>query len=152
VAVGFAVACAVVVFGLRVGAARGQPIDSDTPLAEVAVFVQARAAFARNCYRCHTAAGEEAGKKSLERLDMTRYPFGGKRGPVAGRAVKKALGGVNGTKATMPKDDPESLSAEDLAIILRWADTFETVRSPKEPRDPRDKEPRAEASSDKPRR
>jgi mono/diheme cytochrome c family protein len=104
-----------------------EPIDADVALVEVEAYVRARSAFDRNCFRCHTASGDEATKKGMEKLDMGRYPFGGKRAPTASLAVRKALG-ASGAKPTMPKDDPGSLTSADLAMILRWADTFDAAR------------------------
>jgi mono/diheme cytochrome c family protein len=108
-----------------------EPIDASVPLVEVEAYVRARSAFERNCFRCHTASGDEAMKKGMEKLDMGRYPFGGKRATTAGPAVRRSIG-VSGTRATMPKDDPGSLTGPDLAIILRWADTFEAARGIKD--------------------
>lgn len=96
-------------------------------MAEMAAYLQAWPAFERHCFRCHNAAGEETSRKALEQLEMGRYPFGGRRGPIAGRAIRKALVGAAG-KRTMPKDDPDSLNSDDLVLILKWADAFDASR------------------------
>src|SRR5262245_12692975 len=108
-------------------ASRAEPIDPEVPLAEVAAYVQARASFERHCYRCHTAAGDECTRKSLELLDMGRYPFAGRRASSAGRAIKRALGGEGG-KRTMPKDTPTAVTSDEQAVIFKWADMFEASR------------------------
>jgi hypothetical protein len=112
-------------------AARAEPIDPDVPLAEVAAYVQARSSFERHCYRCHTTAGDECTRRSLDLLDMSRYPFTGRRGPNAGRAIKRVLGGEGG-KPTMPKDTPSAVTPDEQILIFKWADLFEAGRAPKE--------------------
>jgi mono/diheme cytochrome c family protein len=109
--------------GLSVGVT-AETIDDDVALAEVAAYIQTRAAFQRHCFRCHTSDGGH--KRALERLDMSRYPFVGKRAADAGRAVRRAVGGA-GAKATMPKDEPGSVTGEDLASITHWTDTFDAL-------------------------
>lgn len=111
--------------------ADAEPINDDVALVEVAAYVQARSAFQRHCFRCHAITGEEATKKSLERLDMSRYPFGGRRGPIAGRAIRQVLGDGGG-KPTMPKDDPGGVQGDDLLVISKWADVFDSVRADKD--------------------
>lgn len=127
---GSARAALVVVTVLRGTLAAGgqQDIGDEAPLMEVAAFIEARGAFERNCYRCHTTSGEESSKKAMEKLDMDRYPFLGRRAAVAGKVTRKSLGG-NGGKQTMPKDSPESVGPDDLAVMLRWADAFELARA-----------------------
>jgi mono/diheme cytochrome c family protein len=110
---------------------RAEPIDANVALVEVEAYVRARSVFEQHCFRCHTASGDETIKKGVEKLDMSRYPFGGKRGATASLAVRKALG-ASGVRATMPKDDPGSLNNLDLAMILRWADTFDAARGIKD--------------------
>jgi hypothetical protein len=132
--VGGALLVAALLFGAVSGvsaASRGEQIDPDVPLVEIAAYVQAKTAFERHCFRCHASNGEEPTRRGMEKLDMSRYPFTGRRAAVAGRTVRRALGGA-GPKATMPKDDPDSIAADDLAIILKWADTFEIARAPKD--------------------
>jgi hypothetical protein len=106
--------------------AHAETIDDDASLTEVAAYLRARSAFERHCFRCHTAK-DGGGKKALERLDMGRYPFAGRRASDAGRAVRRTLG-ASGSKATMPQDDPQVVVGEDLAIILKWADVFDAIR------------------------
>ena len=118
---------------------RAQQIDDDAPLMEVAAFIEAQPAFARNCFRCHTSTSDETNKKGMEMLDMDRYPFGGKRAAIAGKAIRKSLG-AGGGKATMPKDNPDTVSAEDLTKIFTWADAFDAARSKKDKDKDRDKD------------
>jgi hypothetical protein len=107
-------------------------VDDDTSVTEVSAYLDARDAFERHCFRCH-ASSEGGNKKALERLDMTRYPFAGRRAGDAGRAVRRALGAA-GAKATMPKDDPQSVVGDDLAVLLKWAEAFDAGRPPPPPK------------------
>lgn len=91
---------------------------------EVAALKAAEPVFAKHCYRCHTRAGKKAKRKTLDHLDMDRYPFGGHHADEAASAIRKTLG-VTGKKATMPKDDPGAVSGDALAKILAWADAFD---------------------------
>jgi hypothetical protein len=127
-AIVLAAAVAAAVVGVPV---RAQQIDDDAPLAEIAAFIEARAAFERHCNRCHTTAGDETSRKAIDKLDMDRYPFRGKRAAFAGSAVRKSLG-QGGGKATMPKDNPDTVSAEDLTLMFKWADTFDAARGKKD--------------------
>ncbi len=124
-----AVAIALVILGVLLleTSSRGDAVDGDISVAEMAAYLQAWPAFERNCYRCHTGSGEESNRKAVEPLNMSRYPFTGRRGPIAGRAIRKVLDSVSGRR-TMPKDDPDSLNADDLTLILKWADTFDAAR------------------------
>lgn len=110
---------------------RAQQIDDDAPLAEIAAFIEARGAFERNCTRCHTTAGDESSTKAIDKLSMNRYPFTGKRAAVAGKAVRKSLG-QGGGKATMPKDNPDTVSGDDLTLMFKWADAFDAARGKKD--------------------
>ena len=112
---------------------RGDALGGDIPVVEMAAYLQAWPAFDRNCFRCHNGSGEESSPKALEQMDMSRYPFEGRRGAVAGRVIRKALIGVGGRR-TMPKDDPDSLNTDDMTLILKWADTFDAARIKKHER------------------
>jgi len=109
---------------LWTNASPADSIGDDVALTEVAAYIQARPAFDRHCFRCHT--GQSGSKKALGRLDMSRYPFEGKVAAVAGRAIRKVLGGPGG-KATMPQDDLGAVSGDELATIQRWAEVFDDL-------------------------
>ena len=91
---------------------------------EIAAFEKAKPAFERHCFRCHTATGKKAKPKALAHIAMDRYPLGGHHADEAGSVVRKVLG-AGGGKPTMPSDDPGSVTGDDLARILAWADVFE---------------------------
>jgi len=95
---------------------------------EIAAFEKAKPAFERHCFRCHTATGKNAKSKALVHIAMDSYPFGGHHADEAGSVVRKVLG-AGGGKPTMPSDDPGSVSGDDLARILAWADVFEHAHS-----------------------
>ena len=92
---------------------------------ELAAFAEAKPAFERHCFRCHTTASKKSKRKALDHVSMDQYPFGGHHADEAGRVVRKVLGAEPGGKATMPSDDPGSVKGDDLAKILGWADSFD---------------------------
>ena len=96
---------------------------------ERAAFEAARPAFERNCFRCHTTAGKKSKRKAMQHLAMDTYPFGGHHASEAGEVVRKALGGGGAAKATMPSDDPGSVTADDLRLINSWADAFDRAHA-----------------------
>lgn len=73
-------------------------------------------------------AGKKAKRKTLEHLNMDRYPFAGHHADEAASVIRKTLG-VNSSKATMPKDDPGVVSGDALAKVLAWADAFDRTRA-----------------------
>jgi uncharacterized membrane protein len=99
---------------------------------EVAAFEKAQPAFERHCFRCHTATGQKAKPKALAHIAMDSYPFGGHHADEAGNVVRKVLG-AGGGKSTMPSDDPGSVTGDDLARILAWADVFEHAHPATQP-------------------
>jgi hypothetical protein len=92
---------------------------------ELAAFAQAKPAFERHCFRCHTTAGKKSKHKALDHMSMDSYPFGGHHADEAGRAIRKVLGAAHDGKATMPSDDPGAVKGDDLKRILSWADAFD---------------------------
>jgi mono/diheme cytochrome c family protein len=94
---------------------------------ELAAFERAKPAFERHCFRCHTIGGKKSKAKALAHMAMDGYPFGGHHADEAGEVVKKVLG-AGGGKATMPSDAPGSVTGEDLAAILAWADAYDAAR------------------------
>ncbi len=99
---------------------------------EIAAFEKAKPAFERHCFRCHTASGKKAKPKALAHIAMDSYPFGGHHADEAGSVVRKVLG-ASGGKPTMPTDDPGSVTGDDLARILAWADVFEHAHPATQP-------------------
>ncbi|MBI1947633.1 MAG: hypothetical protein HYS27_18225 [Deltaproteobacteria bacterium] len=89
---------------------------------EQAAFLAAKAVFTARCLACHSRTGARRGPRALRHLDMTSYPFAGRHAAQAGAAVREAL---TGKKPSMPKGKPGSLTAEELALLLAWADAFD---------------------------
>jgi hypothetical protein len=113
-----------------------------------AAFEAARPAFARHCFRCHTAAGEAARKtkaKAIRHVDMGSYPFGGHHPYDVAKLVRTSLLGDKGRgkKPTMPADDVGSVTGPDLEAILAWASAFERARPAPTPGRARAKRPPA---------
>jgi hypothetical protein len=100
---------------------------------ELAAFSAAKAAFERHCFRCHTTGGKKSKPKAMSHMSMDGYPFGGHHASEAGAMVRKVLGDRD-RKATMPSDDPGSVTGDDLKQILAWADSFDTAHGPVEGR------------------
>ena len=99
-------------------------VKAELLAAETAAFDQARPVFDRFCSSCHVQGGKQAKKKSLDHFDMTRYPFGGHHAGEITASVREALA-IGGGKATMPKNKPGSVPADQLALIAAWADAFD---------------------------
>jgi hypothetical protein len=93
--------------------------------AERSAFDDARPAFERHCFRCHTKDGKKAKAKARAHLDMSSYPFGGHHAGEAGAAVLTALGlGPERKRATMPSDEPGAVAGDDLRLMRQWAEAF----------------------------
>jgi hypothetical protein len=103
-------------------------LHGEVSAAERQAFDEARPAFERLCFRCHSKDGKERAKmrsKARAHVDMTSYPFGGHHAGEAGAAVLTALGlGPAHKRATMPPDDPGAVPGEDLRLIRVWAEAF----------------------------
>jgi hypothetical protein len=113
-----------------------------------AAFEAARPAFARHCFRCHTAAGEAGRKtraKAIRHVDMGSYPFGGHHPHDVASSVRTSLLGdeARGKKPTMPADDVGSVTGPDLEAILAWASAFERAGVPATPGRAKSKRPPA---------
>ena len=91
---------------------------------ELEAFALAKPAFERHCFRCHTTSGKKSKPKAMGHVSMDSYPFGGHHASEAGAIVRKVLGDRS-RKATMPSDDPGSVTEDDLKRILAWADAFD---------------------------
>jgi mono/diheme cytochrome c family protein len=123
IAVFLVVTAAAVVTYAHEGHAPG-PSPQPTP-EERAAFETAKPAFERNCFRCHTSAGKKSKRKAMQHLAMDGYPFTGHHANEVGKVVRKALGVGGRGKATMPSDDPGSVTGADLRLIVAWADAFD---------------------------
>ena len=77
-----------------------------------------------SCASCHAKGGRMAKAKSLDHFDMTSYPFGGHHAGEITATIRKSLA-IGGGKATMPKNKPGSLTADELAAVAAWADAFD---------------------------
>ena len=96
---------------------------------ELAAFKEAKPAFERHCFRCHTTAGRKSKRKALEHMSLNGYPFGGHHASEAGKAVREVLGAEGSEKATMPADDKGAVAGDDLAKILAWATAFDRAQA-----------------------
>ena len=95
---------------------------------ELAAFQQAKPAFERHCFRCHTTTGKKEKRKALEHMSMDAYPFGGHHASEAGKAVREALGVGGNAKVTMPADDKGAVAGDDLAKIVAWSEAFDLAQ------------------------
>jgi hypothetical protein len=136
-------AALVCLLGLAISAAAGAhgpatKLHGAVTPAETQAFDEARPAFERHCFRCHSRdvqhtkdAKAKPKAKALSHLDMTAYPFGGHHAGAAGAAVLEALGvGPQPTRAIMPPDKPGSVPADDLRLIRAWAEAFAAAHGP----------------------
>lgn len=116
---------------------RAQP-DADRPApsdakatalaAETAAYEKAKPVFEKYCGECHTKAGKKSAKKKLDHFDMDTYPFGGEHTAFIGNHIRDVLG-LTGKKATMPDDKPGAVQGDDLALVVAWADAWDSAES-----------------------
>jgi hypothetical protein len=99
-------------------------VKAELLAAETTAFEQAKPVFDKFCSSCHVQGGKQAKKKALDHFDMTRYPFGGHHAGEITATVRKSLA-IDGGKATMPKNKPGSVPADQVALIAAWADAFD---------------------------
>jgi mono/diheme cytochrome c family protein len=93
--------------------------------AELAAYQAAKPVFVKYCGACHTATGNKTSPSKLEHFDMSSYPFDAKQGDGIDDAIRVTLG-LRGTKATMPKNKPGSLTGEELQLIVNWAEAYDS--------------------------
>lgn len=103
-------------------------VKADLLAAETAAFEKAKPVFDAKCASCHAKGGKMAKAKSLDHFDMTSYPFGGHHAGEITATIRKSLA-IAGGKATMPKNKPGSLTADELAAVAAWADVFDASHS-----------------------
>jgi hypothetical protein len=96
--------------------------------AEKTAYEAAESVFLTRCGNCHLQGGVKATDKKLEHLDITSYPFTGKHADTITETIRHVLG-IDGSKATMPKDKPGSLKAGDLDLIKAWADAYDAAEA-----------------------
>jgi hypothetical protein len=94
--------------------------------AETAAYEAAKPVFEQYCASCHQQGKRGASKKKLDHFDMTAYPFGGHHAGEMSKEIREVLG-IDGGKATMPKNKPGSVNGDDLALIAAWADAFDAA-------------------------
>lgn len=99
-------------------------IKAELLAAETAAFETAKPVFEKFCSGCHQQGQKKATQKKLDHFDMTTYPFAGHHAGEMAETIRKVLG-IDGGKATMPKDKPGSVKGDDLAAIAAWADAFQ---------------------------
>lgn len=99
-------------------------IKAELLAAENAAFETAKPVFEKFCSSCHQQGKKSATQKKLDHFDMTEYPFAGHHAGEMAETIRKVLG-IDGGKATMPKNKPGSVKGDDLAAIAAWADAFE---------------------------
>lgn len=99
---------------------------SDLPATEMAAYERAKPVFDKFCGRCHAQAGGMKG--ALAHLDITQYPFAGHHASTVAATVRKSLG-VDGGKATMPRNKPGSVTGAELDLIKAWADAFDAAHA-----------------------
>jgi mono/diheme cytochrome c family protein len=111
------------------GAAEEGPHEQPSvtsPPSEQEAYERARPVFERHCASCHTSsAGKQA---ALRHFAMDRYPFGGHHAGQISGTIREVLG-ASGKPATMPKDRPGAVQAEELRAILDWADAFDRAHA-----------------------
>lgn len=101
---------------------------TDHHAAEMAAYANAKPVFDKFCANCHAQGRPGARQSTLAHLDVTSYPFGGHHADTVGASVRKSLG-IDGGKATMPKNKPGSVAGADLALIKEWADAFDAAHA-----------------------
>lgn len=99
---------------------------ADLLAAETAAYATARPVFEKYCASCHKQGEKNATKKKLEHFDMTTYPFGGHHAAEVSKEIREALG-IVGSKPTMPKNKPGSVTSDELTLIAAWADAFDAA-------------------------
>ena len=93
---------------------------------ELKAHAAAKSILDEACSSCHTTAlaKSKKAKKALEHFVLDSYPYGGHHKAELGKSIRKVLG-VDGTKATMPKDDPGSLQGKELELIVGWTKAWD---------------------------
>lgn len=99
-------------------------VKAELLAAETAAFEKAKPVFDAKCSSCHAKGGKGAKAKSLDHFDMTTYPFGGHHAGEITATIRTSLA-IGGGKATMPRNKPGSLTADELAAVAAWADAFD---------------------------
>ncbi len=113
------------------------PAPVDPAQQEVTAYNAAKSVFEKSCGECHVPRKKarerrrKKYKKALKHFSMVSYPFGGHHAYDIGRQIRKSLGVDGGKKATMPKDDPGTVTGDDLALIVAWTRAFDVTHPPK---------------------
>lgn len=99
-------------------------VKADLLAAETAAYKAAEPVFGKYCAQCHEKGQKGAKAKTLKHFEMTTYPFTGDHGMEIAKEIREVLG-VTGEKPTMPKTKPGSVTGDELALIVAWADAFD---------------------------
>jgi hypothetical protein len=94
---------------------------------ERAAFETARPTFVRYCVRCHASGTKKVKQSTLDRLDMTTYPFTSRHGDVS--ALILTVIGATGGAPSMPLVGRGCLEPADLDAIRGWADAFQRAHA-----------------------
>jgi hypothetical protein len=115
--------------GVAPSADAGTAVAPPDPLAEErAAYDRARPVFDRFCASCHVR--REGGRRTaaLRHFDMSTYPFGGHHAGELASTIRHVLG-ADGSRPTMPRDDPGAVQGNDLALIRAWADAYDRAHA-----------------------
>lgn len=103
-----------------------EPAAGDRVADERAAYERARPVFQKYCAMCHTTGGTHAKKAALQRFTMDQYPFGGHHASEIASSIREVLG-AGGEEPTMPRDIPGAVQGEELALVLAWAEAFDSA-------------------------
>jgi cytochrome c len=102
-------------------------VKADLLAAETAAYDKAKPVFDTACARCHTKTGKKMKAATLEHVDMTAYPFGGMHAASIGNEIRVVLAIDGHKKASMPADQPGSVTGDDLATIKAWTEAWQAA-------------------------
>jgi hypothetical protein len=104
--------------------------EPDLMATEMAAHQAAKTILDEHCAGCHLTdnAKSKKAKKALEHFVMDSYPYGGHHAADLGASIRKVLG-VDGDKATMPKDDPGSITGAELDAIVAWTRAWDAAKA-----------------------
>jgi len=105
-----------------------KPDEPDLLQLELDAHAAAKPILDEACASCHTTAlaKSKKAKKGLKHFVMDSYPYGGHHKAELGKSIRKVLG-LEGKKATMPKDDPGSIQGPELERIDSWTTAWDAA-------------------------
>jgi hypothetical protein len=113
-------------YELAIAIPYGEAVEPRISPDERTAFEAARPTFVRYCVRCHASGTKKVKRSTLDRLDMTRYPFTSRSSDVA--ATVRTVVGVGGGTPSMPLVGRGCLEDRELEAIATWADAVVTRR------------------------